>query len=167
MDIDRPTDAQIANGRWIKPRTTQRSKVTNWKRKDVISYMVGQRQLNVAQYEALQRLERHILGSLGYDTRLNADERVDLCRGDYDNAEIKKISHGNHVAEVKKALTRKQFTACECLLSNMTTLEIGRLFLGRTAEDMDQKMVRGYALCAIHEGLDTLTAMWGLTSGVG
>lgn len=156
MDAIAPTPERLAKTDDIKaPRHDQRHLAIAYRSVSRFESLHKRGTIDDAQYQAGEKLSRHLEGMHGADVRMDdaASNPPDLLR------EEAPLYHGQKVAEARTTLLPQEWTALLALIEGKITSmeEIGRAWQGVR----DRKAATGYGSGLVQTALDRLAFMWG------
>lgn len=152
MQNDGPTDAQLAKGRWTKPKYDRKTAQASYRKESVLERM----KISDERKAAGLRLLRHKQGAEGADVRWHEAPTGWQIPGD----EFRIHVHGRELRAAQRAVGSPLTWKGLLMLidDNHELYELGAM-LGRYS---DKASATAWAHGLLSSGLDTLALHWGL-----
>jgi len=148
-----PTPERLRHARaYLPPEHSQAVKRPYTRVLDEFERLLEIGKLDVEQFQAARKLQKHWNGSFGVDVR----DGEGFSDGDYEFASVR---HGSEIAHAKRVLGgRMMWPALEMLLKGEGIEHVGRKLHGYQCA----KQARAFGLGTIQCALDVLVLHWGL-----
>ncbi|OQW71704.1 MAG: hypothetical protein BVN33_14830 [Proteobacteria bacterium ST_bin13] len=149
-----PTVERLRKGDAFQgPAKDQKTDRVAWRALSALTVLLHRQEIEREHFEAAQKFQKHMLGSLGFDVRLSTDSRS----GD-EPLEFPRSYHAQMVAKVRDHLTPREFTIIERITADESTpVSIG---FGLSGHGTHQQ-AKPYGVSAINSALDRLAYFFG------
>lgn len=150
-----PTPQRLLKGdAFDRPAKDQKTDRPAYRALSAVAVLLQRKEIEREHYEAAQKFQKHMQGSLGFDVRSSLDKSADE-----EPLEFPRTYHAQMIAKVRQELTPREFHIVEMLCKDEATpVTIG---FGLSVHATHQQ-AKPYGVSAINAALDRLAYVYGL-----
>jgi hypothetical protein len=149
-----PTRERLAKGdAFDKPAKDQKTDRVAYRALSAVAVLLQRGEIEPEHYEAAQKFQKHLQGSLGFDVRTSLDKS-----GNEEALEFSRSYHAQIIAKTRKELTPREYQIVELLcLEEAAPVTIGLGLSGYVT----RQQATSYGIAAINSALDRLAYFYG------
>jgi hypothetical protein len=151
IDALAPTPQRLARSKWLAPETSREVNRVAWRALDIFDRLLKSGELELDQWKGSRKFERHYYGALGIDVREGEGSAGDAV-------EFPRSYHAQKLAEMRHALTPRQYAGLVAVLEGELDMEgVGRQICRRS----NAPQARTAGMILLQEALTSVAILHG------